>query len=74
MCRQGDHTCSLSHLCQHKCSNLTWGVALTAGLNPCITIGVLDDLVRDHLHAQKMPTQARGATGSAFDQLDSQSQ
>ena len=42
-------TCSFPHLGQHKSTNLTRGVALAASLNPCITIGVLDDLVGNHL-------------------------
>ena len=43
------HTSSFPHFGEDKGSNLTRGVALTAGLNPCITIGVLDNLVWNHL-------------------------
>lgn len=50
-------TCSFPHLGEDKGSNLTRGVALTAGLNPCITIGVLDDLEWDHLQHSMQVTQ-----------------
>lgn len=48
-------TCCLPHLSKHKSSNLAWGVALAASLNPCIAIGVLDDLEWNHLHAHRPP-------------------
>lgn len=37
---------SLLHLSKDEATNLGWGVLLSLSLEPCITIGVLDDLVR----------------------------
>lgn len=48
---KNEQTCSFPHLGKDKGANLAWGVALSASLNPGITVGVLDDLVRDHLQA-----------------------
>ena len=36
---------SLLHLAENETSDLRWGVLLAVGLEPCVTVGVLDNLV-----------------------------